>query len=391
MPTALVTGAKGHTGSFLVRRLLDDGYAVIATDLPPKERAVVMKKETVFRDDLAYLDVEAWAGVTFIPGDLTDKDSLRPLFEGDEVDVIFHPASLYDYFAQIGILRKINVGGLRNLLEVIHEAYDTFPRFLHWSTCGVYGEPEYERDPETKAPLPADETAPYDPPNPYSISKKEQELLLKELAAPDAFDIPYTIIRPGPIYGPYQMYGMFHIFYMINKMGHFMRASVYPKHKRLMMPMIHVENLVNAAAFLATKDEAIGEAYNVAEDPVTQEDWMEYCYHLLGVTYSNIPIPWFLYKIFAKLIYNWERRENKKARKWGIRPKIDLSMADYLTHQYYFSNAKLKALGFEFKYGPLDGTRQTVEWYKEHGWLEREENHIARRVRDAYKHSGRRS
>lgn len=373
MTKALVTGARGHTGSFLVKLLLDHGCEVVATDLPPRARADLMKKETVFRSDLQYLDCRQWSGVTFVPADLTDKDSLQALVEGHTYDVVFHPASLYDYFAEIDLLRRINVGGLRNFLEVLHEAYEDFPRFLHWSTCGVYGEPEYARDPKTKRPVPADETAPYAPPNAYSVSKMEQELLLKELAAPDAFDIPYTIIRPGPIYGPYQMYGAFHIFYMLNKLGHMMRVSVYPKRKQLMMPMVHVETLVEAAWFLSQRDDTLGEAYNVVEDEVAQEDWMEFVYQQLGISYTHIPIPWFLYKTAAKLIYKFVQIDNKKAREWGIRPKWDLAMADYVTHQYYFSNHKIKALGFQFKYSSYEGTRQTIRWYKDHGWLESEE------------------
>ncbi len=373
-PKVLVTGAKGHTGSFLVRLLVEKGCEVVATDLPPKERAELMTKETVFRRDLKYLDIDQIPGVKFIPADLTNKESLRPLFKGQQYDAIFHPASLYDYFALLDILRKINVGGLRNLLEVIHEECKPFPRFMHWSTCGVYGEPAYERDPKTKALIPANETASYDPPNFYSISKKEQEELLKDLAG--QWNIPYTIIRPAPIYGPYQTYGMFHIFMILNKLGHMTRPIVFPKKHKLMMPMIHVESLVEAAWFLSQHDEAIGQAYNCIEDAMTEEDWIEYACSVLGITWTNVPVWWPIYKSTAKLLFAINAKENKKARKWGIRPKFDLAMADYITHQYYFSNTKIKALGFKFKYTPLEGTKQTLRWYKDHGWLETEEYHM---------------
>ncbi len=373
-PKVLVTGAKGHTGSFLVRLLVEKGCEVVATDLPPKERAELMTKETVFRRDLKYLDIEQIPGVKFIPADLTNKESLRPLFKGQKYDVIYHPASLYDYFALLDILRKINVGGLKNLLEVIHEECKPFPRFMHWSTCGVYGEPEYERDKRTKELIPADETAPYDPPNFYSISKREQEELLKELAG--QWNIPYTIIRPAPIYGPYQMYGAFHIFMILNKLGHMIRPYIIPKSKRRMMPMIHVESLVDAAWFLSQRTDTIGQAYNVIEDPIEQGTWIEYTCSIMGMTWTTIPVWWPMYKFAAKFLFWWNARENTKARKWGIRPKFDISMADYISHQYYFSNDKIKKLGFKFKYTPLEGTLQTLRWYKDHGWLESEEYHL---------------
>jgi hypothetical protein len=63
-------------------------------------------------------------GVEFIAADLTKKETLYPLFDHDfEFDAIFHPASLYDYFAELDLLRKINVRGIENLLEVMVDHY----------------------------------------------------------------------------------------------------------------------------------------------------------------------------------------------------------------------------------------------------------------------------
>ncbi|MHA1821112.1 MAG: NAD-dependent epimerase/dehydratase family protein, partial [Promethearchaeota archaeon] len=287
---ALVTGALGHTGTFLVNLLVKKGWKVVAMDLDPNRRKNIMKKETVFSNKFKYMSIDL-PGVTFIPADLTDKESLRKLFtpENRDYDVIFHPASLYDYFAELDILMKINVDGLKNLLEVIEEAYKEkaeqeggevkLPRFIHWSTCGVYGEPKYKKD-EKGFPIPADEDTDYDPPNNYSISKREQELALKEFAK--RTNLPYTIIRPAPIYGPHQTYGAFHIFYTVNKVGHMVLPIIFPKRKKLMMPMIHIEDLVEAAFFLWDKEEAIGETYNIVGDSTTEEDFMEFLYQELG-------------------------------------------------------------------------------------------------------------
>jgi nucleoside-diphosphate-sugar epimerase len=338
---ALVTGALGHTGSFLVNLLADKGWDVVATDLESSRRKQLMKKETVFNENFKYMSIDR-PGVKFIAADLTDKESLKALFtpELKGYDVIFHPASLYDYFAELDILRKINVGGLNNLLEVMYETYgDKMPRFIHWSTCGVYGEPEYKTN--SKGYIqPAHEDAPYDPPNNYSISKKEQELALKSFSEKHPLD--WTIIRPAPIYGPYQTYGAFHIFIMLHNLGHMVLPLVFPKKHKLMMPMVHVEDLVNAALFLWDKKEAIHEAYNLVSDSATQEDWMEFCFQELGMQYTHVPIWWPVYKLCAKILFKWAEGEEAKARKKGIRPKFDLPMAGYILHQYYFSNEKIK-------------------------------------------------
>jgi nucleoside-diphosphate-sugar epimerase len=178
MKLALVDGALGHTGSFLVKFLLEEGWEVIATDLKKEDRDILMTKEKIFSSELEYQDCREWDGVSYISADLTKIDTLRnlfseDLFKGDKknYDAIFHPASLYDYGAPYELLHKINYGGLKNLLEVMFEyckkSNTKPPRFLHFSTCGVYGEPKYQKD-EKGYICPIDETAPFNPPNNYS-------------------------------------------------------------------------------------------------------------------------------------------------------------------------------------------------------------------------------
>ena len=381
MKYALVDGALGHTGSYLVKFLLESGeWRVVATDLALEEREKLMTKETIFSRDLEYIDCRKWVGenLTYISADLTKKKSLKALFSKDlfdddkkNYDVIFHPASLYDYFAEYELLHKINYGGLKNFLEVIFEYSEqsgtVLPRFIHWSTCGVYGEPIYSKNKKGYI-HPISEDSPFDPPNNYSITKTEQEILIHEWAEEHS-DFKWTIIRPAPIYGPYQTYGAFHIFYLIKKLG-YLPLPKLPKKKKLMMPMIHVEDLARSAIFLAGKEEAIGEAYNLCGDPVLQEHFLEFIYKLLGVEFMVVPTPWFYYNINAKILFWLAKLKNKRARKLGIRPKIDLPMAGYITHQYYFSNQKIKDLGFHFEYADYrTGTYYTIKWYMDNGWL----------------------
>ena len=45
-------------------------------------------------------------------------------------------------------------------------------------------------------------------------------------------------------------------------------------------------------------------------------------------------------------------------------------MAGYITHQYYFSNQKIKDLGFHFEYADYrTGIYYTIKWYMDNGWL----------------------
>ncbi len=370
----LVDGAKGHTGTFLIKKILETkpDWTIIATDLPMDKRDKLMAKETIFSNRFKYMtEILENEGIFFIPADLTDKKSLDELFQDKKYDIIFHVASLYDYFAELDLLRKINVGGIQNLLEIICKTQDlTKLRFIHWSTCGVYGEPKYQKN-KKGYPLPGDETVPFKPPNNYSISKMEQEMVLKKYM--NDYQLKATIIRPAPIMGPYQMYGVFHIIQLVNKSGFGPGIHIYPKKKRLAMPLIHVEDLVRSAVFLAESDQTIGEAYNLILDTCFQEDFLEYLADLLNVDYFNFPVWWPFYIIFSKFLYWLNKRKDKKAKKLNSRPPVDLSMADYTTHQYLFSNKKIKDLGFKFKFPDYkSATKDTVEWYLKNKWLESE-------------------
>src|SRR5262245_24514699 len=100
----LLTGAGGHLGANLVRRLLADG-----------ERVRVLLWDATDDPAVDGLDVEK------VYGDLRDVDALRRAVQG--VDRIFHTA------AKISTLEgeeqeifEINVMGTRNLLKVAREA-----------------------------------------------------------------------------------------------------------------------------------------------------------------------------------------------------------------------------------------------------------------------------
>lgn len=370
----LVDGSKGHTGSHLVRELLKSypNCKIIATDLPFDSRKKEMTKEHIFKDNVGssseFLDDSR---VEFVPTDLTKHETLKPLFEGKKYDVVFHPASLYDYFAELNRLREVNVKGTENLLNIITETQDLNQlRFIHWSTCGVYGQPKYNKD-DKGYPIPADETFPYSPKNDYSISKMEQELVIKTFQEKNG--LKATIIRPAPIYGPEDTYGTYHILQILTKAGVSILVHIYPKKKRLSLPLVHVKDLVKAAIFISDKDESVGETYNLIADIFEQDEILEFIYRLGDVRYTNLPIWWPLYKLFTKILFWIGSRKQEKAKKKGVRPLFDLPMVEYLHQNFRFSNKKIKDLGFRFEYASYErGIKEAFDWYIENKWIERE-------------------
>jgi len=354
---ALVTGACGFVGTHMVELLKQMGWEVTGTDLEREAHRVYYCEAGDLHPEY-YGDFLRQLGVEFIPADLTRPETLEPLFAGRAYDAVFHVASLYDYFAEWDVLYRVNVEGARNLALLAGRA--GVGRFVHWSTDGVYG--------EIKNP-PGTEDDPYDPPNLYSKSKVEQEKILWELHR--AGNLPLTIVRPAPIYGPRHRYGVYHILYSIQKMGTGIVVSWYPKKHTLMFPSVHVLDLARAALLVSEKPEALGQAYNVLSDNLPQPELLAFLYEALGVPYMRVPIWWPVYKYSAARGLEIIKGLDRRARKKGLRPKIDVPMVEYITHQYWFSNQKLKNLGFEFTYqDSRTGLWEYITWCKERGWLE---------------------
>lgn len=353
--SALVTGACGFTGTHMVELLVNEGWDVTATDLSSDLRKDYYC-EAGNLHPVHYGDFLREQGVEYVAADLTDRKSLAPLFER-KYDVIFHTASLYDYFAQWDELYKVNVTGTQNIGELAVE--NGVGRFVHWSTDGVYGE-SHEM---------IDETAPHNPPNLYSKSKSEQEKVLWDLRKEKGLKL--TVVRPAPVYGPRHRYGVYHILYGMSKMGTGVILSWYPKSKTLMMPSVHVTDLVRAALFVSEKPEAEGEAYNVLSDCIPQPEFLEFIYRALGLDrILRFPVPWVLYELGAKVALWHAKGRDREARARGSRPKLDVPMVEYITHQYWFSNQKIKDLGYEFVYqDSRRGMWQYITWCKERGWL----------------------
>ena len=123
------------------------------------------------------------------------KEEMRQIFEHERPQVVNHLAAQVDvrssvidpvFDADINILAGIK------LIQLCVEF--GAPKFIYISSGGaVYGEPEY---------LPCDENHPVHPLAPYGASKYSLELYL--YLYKQNFDMDYTVLRYGNVYGPRQ-------------------------------------------------------------------------------------------------------------------------------------------------------------------------------------------
>ena len=164
--TVLVTGGAGYIGSHAVKRLLAEGERVVVLD-----NLVLGHIEAI-----QALETIAQGRLTFVRGDIGDRQLLSQLFANNTIDAVMHFAAL----AQVGesvehplIYYRNNAACALTLIEAALCA--GVERFIFSSTCATYGEPDQEH-------IPICETCPQSPINPYGRSKLHVEHMLFDAA-----------------------------------------------------------------------------------------------------------------------------------------------------------------------------------------------------------------
>jgi UDP-glucose 4-epimerase len=164
----LVTGGAGYIGSFMSKRLLDDGHDVVIAD-------------SLERGHREKLDPRA----SFEQGNLLDKDFVSSIFNKYQFDAVMHFAAYIavgESMENPGMYIRNNVFSTIQLLDAMHEHKVKY--FIFSSTGTVYGAPE-------KLPTPEDH--PKRPENPYSESKLMVEKVLHWYYS--IFGISYAVLR----------------------------------------------------------------------------------------------------------------------------------------------------------------------------------------------------
>ncbi|MEX1019953.1 MAG: NAD-dependent epimerase/dehydratase family protein [Litorilinea sp.] len=186
MRTVLITGVTGLVGRRLAEQL------VAAPDIQVRGLA----RQPAKAADLAAVGVEIMAG------DVTDPPSLAAACAG--CDWVFHCAAFVEEGGDRAAIWAVNVEGTRHILHAAQQA--GVQRFIHVSTCAVYGSVQS---------LDIDETMPIRRRgNLYADSKVEAEEVVQAFAtgfspgvATDSTTDPENrmetvIARPSQVYGP---------------------------------------------------------------------------------------------------------------------------------------------------------------------------------------------
>ena len=133
----LLTGATGFLGSHILRELLRNGVDTLVLSRGTDEldaRTRLSAMMMYYFDEP--LDETSEERLRVIDGDITDDDLLN-LLKDEQIDTILNSAACVKHFAADDRIERINVGGVKNLIEV---ARSHSARLVQISTLSVAGE-----------------------------------------------------------------------------------------------------------------------------------------------------------------------------------------------------------------------------------------------------------
>ena len=258
---ALVTGATGMLGSYIVERLREDGWSV---------RALVR-----CRKGAAWLEP---LGADLVDGSLDDVVSLKAA--ADSCDVVFHAAAAIGAGGDWEEYRRGNVEGTRN---VVAAAVRAQARLVHVSSTAVYGAARYNHRPTDElAPLP--ELPAHDV---YGRSKQEAEAVV--LNAHRTGRIWGAVVRPSVMYGCRDRQ-------FAPRMAPVLERGLFPRIRggRTTLPLVHARHVAEGAILAAAVETAGGKPFLLTNDfPVTVTDMIRCAEAGLGrrIYAPTVPMP----------------------------------------------------------------------------------------------------
>jgi nucleoside-diphosphate-sugar epimerase len=317
----LVTGGAGFIGRYVVEHLAALGAQVRATDLP--------------REDTSYFDS---MGVEFVAADLTKPETLPGLFDGG-VERVFHLGAICNLSTPYEKLYPTNVLGVDRITRL---ALDVgVKRYIHVGSTSVYG-------PYRGTPFRED--APRNPQDSYGRSKRDGEDIVWQRIAEG---LTATITRPCTVYGPGCNDGAGKVFSRPTSI------AAIPGNGRQLLSNIRAEDVAAAVVHLSQLDEAIGKAFNIADDShPTVGEALTIAARTFGAKPPKLHLPIAVVKAFARV-------DGFVSKVKGRIPDLEYDAVRYLGSDYVVDNSALKATGYRFIYPDFEGSmKQMGEWYK---------------------------
>ncbi|MDP1714734.1 MAG: SDR family oxidoreductase [Anaerolineales bacterium] len=317
----LVTGATGHVGNVLVRKLLERGEKV---------RALILPDEC--HESISGLNVDAFEG------DVLNLDSVFESMRG--IKGIFHLAGVISIMPGANpFVRKVNVEGTRNIL---HAAMESGIKKLIY-TSSIHALQRVENGV-------IDETVPYDMDNPYgAYDRSKAEATLDVLNAARS-GLEAVVTCPTGVIGPYD--------FRSSMMGAVIHDAAVSK------PTLYVDGAydfvdvrdVAAGLISAAENGKRGESYILSGQKITVRYLLETVREITGKNFFQMKIPFDFAKfaaVFTPLYYRLAHST----------PRFTPYSLEVLQSNSNISHAKATR---ELGYAPrsvYESIKDTVKWF----------------------------
>ncbi len=267
----LITGATGHIGNVLVRKLLERGKKVRALILPGEDTT-----------SLEGVDVEK------VEGDVLNLESLWKPLEG--VSGVFHLAGIISIMPGADpLVWRVNVEGTRNVLKA---AIQSGVRRLVY-TSSIHAIQRVEEGV-------IDEQLPYDPGNPYGEYDRSKAQATLDVQQASRGELDAVIACPTGVIGPFDYRG--------SMMGSVIRTAAENR------PTLYVDGAYDfvdvrdvADGLIAAEEKGTrGESYILSGGRMSVRYLLETVREITGRSFPTVKIPFGLARaasVFTPLYY----------------------------------------------------------------------------------------
>lgn len=308
----LLTGANGFIGSKVLEILLEYGFTKI--------RCFIRSDRNL--SELNRLSESVHANVEYLRGNLLSSDDCQKAVK--DASLILHlAAGTGKSFAACFMNSVLTT---RNILEAVR-AESNLRRFVSISSLSVYSGIGLRRGAVLKedSKIEEEHMSRYDP---YCYGKIKQDELV--VAYGKKYGLPYTIVRPGPVYGPGKRSLTGRV--GIDSFGVFIHIGGSNR-----IPIIYIDNCAEAIVLAGIVEGVNGEVFIAVDDelPTSRQFLRLFKKNVRRFFSFNLP-----YGVFYLLCYLWEKYSQYSD---GQLPPIfnRRQCAAYYKKQIY-SNQKLK-------------------------------------------------
>ena len=311
---ALVTGANGFLGSYLVKQLLDRGYHV---------RTLTRGRNDSFGAE----------NLECFHGDIRDIDMIEKAF--DKIEVVFHTAAISGIWGSWKKYHSNNTVGTRNVVECCLR--NRVAKLVYTSSPSVTFTGDHQINQDETAPYAREWLCNY----PKSKALAEQHVLDSN----DPSELMTCALRPHLIWGP----GDRHLVPGIIKRGRLRQLRRIGDGNN-QIDTTYVENAahahIQAAEAMTTKSPVCGSAYFISQgEPVN-------CWGFINEILALAGIP----RVRKKISYYWAWRLGGALETWyeflnkEEEPRMTRFLAAQLAKSHYFDISRARR---DFGYQPI--------------------------------------